>query len=259
MLSRIADSLFWLARYMERAEDTARILDVNYHMLLEQSAAPYRLRWDPLIIMAGEQERFFQFYTEANAQTVYEFLAFRSDNPNSIVQCITKARENARTIRDRISREMWEDINGLYHSVTRFDPAELIRAVAEHRISHLLIVPTMINMVVHHPDIEKFDMSCLQRLLYGASPMPEAVMKRALQVLPGVRFTQAYGQSEASPVMTLMDHRYHCFEGPYAGKTRSAGGQREKPPLRSGDHCIGVRTPSRSPRWMLSPMPISSP
>ena len=126
MLSRIADSMFWLARYMERAEDTARILDVNYHMLLEQSATPYRLRWDPLIIMAGEQQRFFQFYTEANAQTVYEFLAFRSDNPNSIVQCITKARENARTIRDRISREMWEDINGLYHSVTRFDPAEQI-------------------------------------------------------------------------------------------------------------------------------------
>ena len=76
MLSRIADSLFWLARYMERAEDTARILDVNYHMLLEQSAVPYRLRWDPLIIMAGEQERFKQFYKEANAQTVYEFLAF---------------------------------------------------------------------------------------------------------------------------------------------------------------------------------------
>ena len=57
---------------------------------------------------------------------MYEFLAFRPDNPNSIVQCITKARENARTIRDRISREMWEDINGLYHSVTRFDPAEQI-------------------------------------------------------------------------------------------------------------------------------------
>ena len=57
---------------------------------------------------------------------MFEFLAFRQDNPNSIVQCITKARENARTIRDRISREMWEDINGLYHSVTRFDPAEQI-------------------------------------------------------------------------------------------------------------------------------------
>ena len=73
---------------------------------------------------------------------------------------------------------------GTHYFLPRFDPAELIRAVAEHRISHLLIVPTMINMMVHHPDIEKFDLSCLRRLLYGASPMPEAVMKRGLQVLP---------------------------------------------------------------------------
>ena len=55
MLSRIAESLFWLARYIERAEDTARILDVNYHMMLEQSQQSYQLRWDPLIIMAGEE------------------------------------------------------------------------------------------------------------------------------------------------------------------------------------------------------------
>ena len=68
MLSRIADSLFWLARYMERAEYTARILDVNYHMLLEQSQQPYRMHWEPLIVMAGEQERFHPFYEEANAR-----------------------------------------------------------------------------------------------------------------------------------------------------------------------------------------------
>ena len=105
MLSRIADSLYWIARYMERAQETARILDVNYYMVLEQSQT-YRLRWEPLIIIAGEQERFFKFYDEANAQTVFEFLAFREDNPNSILNCIGQARENARTIRERISREM---------------------------------------------------------------------------------------------------------------------------------------------------------
>jgi uncharacterized alpha-E superfamily protein len=132
MLSRIADSLFWLARYMERAEDTARILDVNYHTLLEQSQQTYRLRWDPLVVMAGEEKRFRETYAEANAQTVFEFLAFRQDNPNSIVQCIAKARENARTIRDRISREMWEDINGLYFMLNRFNPEEEI-AAGPHR------------------------------------------------------------------------------------------------------------------------------
>jgi uncharacterized alpha-E superfamily protein len=133
VLSRIADSLFWLGRYIERAEYTARILDVNYQMLLEQSQQPYRLHWEPLIVMAGEQERFAQLYDEANAQTVFEFLAFRADNPSSIVQCITRARENARMIRDRISREMWEDINGLYHAVSRFDPNQEI-AIGPHRM-----------------------------------------------------------------------------------------------------------------------------
>ena len=128
MLSRIADSLFWLARYMERAEDTARILDVNYHMLLEQSQDSYHLRWEPLVVMAGEENLFRRLYSEVNAENVFEFLAFRPDNPSCIVQCIAKARENARTIRDRISREMWEDINGLYHMVSRFNPRDEIVA-----------------------------------------------------------------------------------------------------------------------------------
>jgi len=132
MLSRIAESLFWLARYMERAEDTARILDVNYHMLLEQSQQSYRLRWEPLIVMAGEEKLFSQLYGEANAENVFKFLAFSEDNPSSIVQCIAKARENARTIRDRISREMWEDINGLYHKISSFRSQDEI-AAGPHR------------------------------------------------------------------------------------------------------------------------------
>src|SRR5262249_6974552 len=115
MLSRIADSIFWIGRYMERADNTARILDVNYHMLLEQPPDTYKLRWDPLIAITGERTRFYQRYEEANARTAFDFLGYSEDNPNSIAQCIIRARENARTIRDRISRELWEDINGLYH------------------------------------------------------------------------------------------------------------------------------------------------
>jgi uncharacterized alpha-E superfamily protein len=132
VLSRIAESLFWLARYIERAEGTARILDVNYHMLLEQSQRSYRLRWEPLVVMAGEEDRFRKLYSEVNAENVFEFLAFSRDNPSSIVECISKARENARTIRDRISREMWEDINGLFHLVSRFLPEDEI-AAGPHR------------------------------------------------------------------------------------------------------------------------------
>ena len=86
MLSRIADSLFWIGRYMERADNTARILDVNYHMLLEQPPNTYKLRWDPLIAVTGERARFYETYTEASAQTAFDFLGFCEENPNSIAQ-----------------------------------------------------------------------------------------------------------------------------------------------------------------------------
>jgi len=119
MLSRIADSLFWIGRYMERADNTARILDVNYHMLLEQPPDTYKLRWDPLIAITGERSRFYKTYEEASATTAFDFLGYSEENPNSIFQCIMLARENARTIRDRISRELWEDINTLYHKIIR--------------------------------------------------------------------------------------------------------------------------------------------
>jgi uncharacterized alpha-E superfamily protein len=117
MLSRIADSLFWMARYMDRAENAARLLDVTYHMLLEQAHNTYELRWDAVIRITGGQELFQRAYEEADADKVCEFLLFREDNPNSVVSCITNVRENARAIRDRMSREMWENVNGLYYSV----------------------------------------------------------------------------------------------------------------------------------------------
>jgi uncharacterized alpha-E superfamily protein len=82
--------------------------------------------------MAGEEDRFRKLYSEVNAENVFEFLPFSRDNPSSIVECISKARENARTIRDRISREMWEDINGLFHLVSRFLPEDEV-AAGPHR------------------------------------------------------------------------------------------------------------------------------
>ena len=70
--------------------------------------------------MSGEHERFFELYGDATPQTVFEFLGFREDNPNSVVGCIARVRENARTIRDRISRELWEDVNSFYHRIRGF-------------------------------------------------------------------------------------------------------------------------------------------
>jgi long-chain acyl-CoA synthetase len=112
---------------------------------------------------------------------------------------------------------------GMHFFLPRFDPLALLAMVGEHKLTHVLIVPTMINMLVSHPDVTRFDLSSLDRLLFGASPMPEAVLRRAVEVMPGTKFVQAYGQTEASPVMTLLDHRYNTFEGPDAGRVKSAG------------------------------------
>lgn len=127
MLSRIAESLFWMGRYMERAEATARLLDVHFHTLLEQSQQTYRLRWDSIIQISGEHERFFACYDAATPESVVEFLAFREDNSNAVVNCMTRVRENARTIRDRISREMWEHVNTSYHRIRGFAASAEVR------------------------------------------------------------------------------------------------------------------------------------
>ena len=117
MLSRVANSLYWMSRYIERAENIARIVDVNLLLLLDfrnlddQRLAQY---WTPIVQSTGDESLFQQWYAEANGRTVTDFLTFRADNPNSILNSIAQARENARMVRDQITIEMWEEINRLY-------------------------------------------------------------------------------------------------------------------------------------------------
>ena len=107
--------------------------------------------------------------------------------------------------------------------VPRFEPELAMRTISGQRVTHSVMVPTMINMLVHHPAIGSHDLSSLELLLYGGSPMAESVIARVGEVLPGLRLVQAYGQTETSPVLTLLGPEYHVFEGPLAGKTKSAG------------------------------------
>jgi uncharacterized alpha-E superfamily protein len=114
MLSRVADSLFWMGRYIERAENVARFIDVTLHMILDLPIGSAE-QWEPLIITSGDQERFATRYATAATQgNVIRFLAFDADNPNSIVSCLRAARENARSVREIISSEMWEQVNMFY-------------------------------------------------------------------------------------------------------------------------------------------------
>lgn len=113
MLSRVADSIYWLNRYIERAENVARFVEVNLNLLMDNPVGMTQ-QWDPLISVTGDRELFSQLYGEGTSHNVLNFLTFDSRSPNSILSCVRAARENARSVRETISSEMWEQINAFY-------------------------------------------------------------------------------------------------------------------------------------------------
>ncbi|MEL6319921.1 MAG: alpha-E domain-containing protein, partial [Cyanobacteria bacterium J06626_14] len=112
MLSRVADSIYWLNRYVERAENVARFVDVNFNLLLD--APQDSQQWHPLVVTTGDLTLFNKRYGEATADNVIHFLTFDKHYENSILSCLQQARENARSVREIISSEMWEQINEFY-------------------------------------------------------------------------------------------------------------------------------------------------
>src|ERR1700674_4405633 len=115
MLSRTADNLYWLARYVERADYLARILDTTLRLAtLPLAYVGSSNEWESAVATAGCAKPFFAAYSEANEETVTEFLAFSTENPSSIRNCIETARLNARSVRTALTIEMWDSINSAW-------------------------------------------------------------------------------------------------------------------------------------------------
>ena len=114
-------------------------------------------------------------------------------------------------------------VAGRHVFIPSFTPEASLEAIQQHRITNGLFVPTMVNMLVNHPDIGAYDLSSLKSIVYGASPMPEAVVLKAMEVMPDCDFSHAYGQTECAPLVTMTGPEYHVLEGPNAGKYKSAG------------------------------------
>lgn len=118
MLSRVAHMVYWMARYLERAENTARIVDVNAQLVLDlqtRQGADDPIGWKPLVYVSGNEKKFFELYGKnVTERTVIEFMLFDARNTSSVVACIAAARENARCIRDILSSEIWEALNTLH-------------------------------------------------------------------------------------------------------------------------------------------------
>jgi uncharacterized alpha-E superfamily protein len=150
MLSRVADAIYWMSRYVERAENVARFVDVNLHLALDFPEAGEQ--WAPLVAVTGDHEFFTKKYGQASRDNVLEFLTFDRESPNSIISCLAHARENARSVREIISSEMWEQVNHAYLMV--MEAARTKKALeAPHdfftevkQASHLFVGTTYLTM-----------------------------------------------------------------------------------------------------------------
>ncbi|MFO0661624.1 MAG: alpha-E domain-containing protein [Polyangiaceae bacterium] len=116
MLSRVADAVFWMSRYMERAENVARFIDVNLHLALD-AIDTGNAHWEPLVAITGDNSFFRSRYGVPSRENVIKFLTLDPDYGNSIRTCLRMARENARSVREIISSEMWEQVNTAYLTI----------------------------------------------------------------------------------------------------------------------------------------------
>lgn len=187
MLSRVADSIYWLNRYVERAENVARFIDVNLNLLLD-SPVGVAQQWKPLITTTGDLPLFEERYGEVNADNVVHFLTFDSEYPNSILSCLRLARENARCVREVISSEMWEQVNTFYLMVKESAQGqsllELHDFFAEVKMASHLFSGVMDATMSHN---EGWHFGQIGRLLERADKTDRILDVKYFILLPSVR------------------------------------------------------------------------
>ncbi|MFM2262910.1 MAG: hypothetical protein RI959_1586 [Pseudomonadota bacterium] len=160
MLSRTADHLFWMSRYTERAENTARMLDVNYQTsLLPQSAAVAQLGWEGLLRISELMPAYEFQHGEVTSKNVLHFMVRDEDNPSSIVSCLRAARENARAVRGALTTEVWETMNTTWLELAKklnsneieSDPAQFFEWVKfRSHLSRGVAIGTMLQDEAFH-------------------------------------------------------------------------------------------------------------
>jgi len=186
MLSRVADSIYWLTRYVERAENIARFVDVNLNLLLDTPLGVTQ-QWEPLIYTTGDHDLFRERYGEASAENVIHFLTFDTGYPNSIISCLRAARENARTVRETISSEMWEQVNDFYFMVqdaARSPLSEFSHFFTQVKMASHLFVGIMDATMSHN---EGWQFGQMGRMLERADKTARILDVKYFILLPSVK------------------------------------------------------------------------
>ncbi len=188
MLSRVANSIYWLNRYVERAENIARFIDVNLNLLLD-SPPGSRTQWEPLVITTVDMPTFKQRYGEATAENVIQFLTFDRNYSNSILSCLQIARENARSIREIISSEMWEQLNSFYMMVKEAAPKQSVLDLhdfySEVKMASHLFAGVMDGTMTHN---EGWNFGHMGRLLERADKTARILDVKYFILLPSVQY-----------------------------------------------------------------------
>lgn len=161
MLSRTADNLYWLARYMERAETVARLLEVGARIaLLPNAGQGYRNEWDAILNAAGSADTFARKYGEAVQRNIESHLFFDRDNPSSIASCITAARENGRIVRTALTAQVWDALNTAFQElrVLEREPrgADTLFRLTEWTMRHAAMVRGAIDATLLRNDGHDF-------------------------------------------------------------------------------------------------------
>jgi uncharacterized alpha-E superfamily protein len=120
LLSRVAESVYWMSRYLERVENTVRLMDVNWHLMLDLPHVQTN-EWESLLHVSGDYDLYMETHEKPNARDVMQFMTFDPLNPNSMFSCLTASRENARSVRDVVTPDLWEILNGIYLMVKSYD------------------------------------------------------------------------------------------------------------------------------------------
>ena len=188
MLARVAESIYWMSRYVERAENVARVIEVNLNLMLDLPAGSAQ-QWQPLVATTGDATDFAKRYGAASQHGVLEFLMFDQENSNSIRSCLRAARDNARSVREIISSDMWEQLNEFYlrvnaaatDTVSRTDPQDLLRSV--RRSGHLFTGVTDATMT-HN---ESWNFCRLGRMLERADKTSRILDVKYFMLLPSLR------------------------------------------------------------------------
>ncbi|MBB1440869.1 alpha-E domain-containing protein [Shewanella sp. SG41-4] len=187
MLSRVASTLYWQARYLERAENTARIINVNSHLLLDLPKSVV-LGWEPIVDILSNRELFYSLHDDATEHAVISFMVTDKANPSSIISSLSAARENARTIREIIPREAWEQINALYLYATENQKNVFSRRQRYDYLNKIILanqtITGMLAGTMTHDDCYEF--ICIGSNIERADMTTRIIDVRSASLLPDI-------------------------------------------------------------------------